>query len=77
MDANTAPSSEIRVEQKNVIVYFSLPFIIAIMTLIAWFFIVKKQGKMFNLNPRFVTTYIFLLFLIYPSVTQIMVDQFN
>ena len=78
MDANSAPASEIRVEQKNVMIYWMLPWLLALVTLISWTIIIKsKRQSDKKLNARFVTTYIFILFLIFPSLVQIMVDQFN
>ena len=77
MDANSAPANEIRVEQLNVLVYWLLPWIIAFMVFMPWFIILRKKNQRKKLNARFITTYIFILFLVFPNITQKMVDQFN
>jgi hypothetical protein len=77
MDANSAPDNEIRVEQLNVLIYWSLPWVIALLVFVPWFFILRKKNQRKKLNARFITTYIFILFLIFPNITQKMVDQFN
>uniref|UniRef100_A0A7S3JBG8 Uncharacterized protein n=1 Tax=Euplotes harpa TaxID=151035 RepID=A0A7S3JBG8_9SPIT len=72
--SNTAPDSDLRVGQLNVIIYWLLPWILALVVIVAYSVILRKRQK---LNARFLTCYIFILFMIFPSITQKMVDQFN
>ena len=76
-DANTAPAGEIRIEQINVVMYWTFPWIIAFFVLVSYAIILKRYRQMKMLNSRFVTAYIFIIFMIFPSITQRMVDQFN
>ena len=75
--ANTAPSSEIRTQQINLITYWILPWVVAFFVIVTFAVILKLYKKMIDLNSRFVTTYIFIIFMVFPSITQKMVDQFN
>ena len=54
-----------------------LPIFLAIVTITVWAIILKRRGQSEKLQTRFISTYIILLFLTHPSVTQIMIDAFN
>ena len=77
MNANTAPSSELRIDQINLMMYWAYPWLIAFCVVVSYSIILKRYGQMKILESRFVTAYIFIIFMIFPSITQKMVDQFN
>ena len=62
---------------QRLVIMATVPILLALISLIVWAIILKRKNQMEKLHTRFISTYIILLFLTHPSVTQIMIDAFN
>ncbi len=68
---------DFRVIYKKMLIQASLPPFLAIVIIIVWSLILKIRGQMQHLETRFISTLVILVFLVHPTVTQVMIDMFD
>lgn len=55
----------------------ALPLLIATFTTLFWWVVLKRQGKLSEIETKLIATLVIIFFLVHPKITQTMIQMFN
>ena len=72
-----AGENDVRVIYQKLFINAGLPIVLSAISYSVWYFILRRQKKLEEINTRFTASIVLLLFLVHPSITSSMIDMFN